>query len=68
MKKKKFTKIAMSQGMTRNEAIFAAKVCILNWGSYEIGLDDMRGIIQGRFECYMNDGYVNYLLKRRGLL
>lgn len=53
MKRKRFIKLAMSEGMDKNEAIFTAKCCIDKYGSYERAYKELYGSLRFRFECYM---------------
>lgn len=55
MKRKRFIKLAMSEGMDKNEAIFAAKCCLDKYGSYKKAYKELYGHIRFRFECYMVD-------------
>ncbi|MCK1999971.1 hypothetical protein MZM54_01060 [[Brevibacterium] frigoritolerans] len=53
MTRKRFIKLAMSQGCSKREAIFAAEYSRLTWGCYQTAWNEMYGVISGRFYCYV---------------
>lgn len=53
MTKKRYIKLAMSERMTRDEAIMTAKCSLINFGDYEKAYRSMGGLLKNRFECYM---------------
>lgn len=53
MTRKRFIKLALSERMTRNEAVFAADCALKLWRNYQTAYDSMHGIIKGRFEIYI---------------
>ena len=63
MTRKRFIKLAMAEGMDKNEAVFAAKCCIERYGSYYKAYKELLGIIRFRFEPYML-GYEKRINKR----
>lgn len=63
MTRKRFIKLAMSECMGRNEAVFAAEMSLLRFGSYERAYMELWFTIRDRFEFYM-PGYEKRIAKR----
>jgi hypothetical protein len=63
MKRKKFIKLAMSEGMDRNEANFAARIVLFGRLSYAKAYQEFDGMIKGRYEFYM-PGHEKKVAKR----
>lgn len=63
MTRKRFIKLAMSEGMNKNEAIFAAKCCLDKYKNYKIAYEKLYGHIRFRFKTYM-PGYDKIQKKR----
>jgi hypothetical protein len=63
MTRKRFIKLAISEGMTRDEAIFAAMKVLKLYGNYKTAYNEFCGMIRGRFEIYMQ-GHEKILAKR----
>lgn len=53
MKRKRFLKLSMSQGVSKRVAIFAANWALGNHGNYFKAWNSLGGIISGRFEMYV---------------
>lgn len=54
MKRKRFIKLAMAEGMDKNEAIFSAKCALDTYKSYATAYEAFYHSIRGRYECYMS--------------
>ncbi|MCU7667369.1 hypothetical protein [Bacillus thuringiensis] len=54
MTRKRFIKLAMSQGCSKRVAVWASNYCRITYGSYDKAWDELYGCISGRFEGYIN--------------
>lgn len=53
MTRKKFIKLALSQGCSKREAQFIAEYSRLRWGCYLTAWNEMYGQLSGRFSDYV---------------
>lgn len=58
MTRKRFIKLAMSQGCSKRESVFAADYSRLRWGSYRKAWSAMYGIVTGRFHDLSRKGII----------
>lgn len=53
MTRKRFIKLAMSQGCNKRVAVWSANYCRETWDSYQVAWVHLYGQISGRFEMYV---------------